>query len=82
MSKITKSQVDLYQGVDAKGRKFGYVSGDDGGFFFTWHPTIEATIASVEEDEQDGDGGLKEKSVKTFLKKYLQTTSHGIKLGW
>ena len=48
--------------------KPSYVHGDDGGFFFTWMPTLDATLDSVEEDEVDGDGGLTETEVKAFLR--------------
>lgn len=77
---ISKSQVELYQGRGSDERAFGYVHGDDGGFFFTWHPTLEATLASVEEDEIDGDGGLDEGDVADFLREYLPTTKRGRKL--
>lgn len=77
---ITKSQVDLVQGETPVGgveRKFGYVCGDDGGFFFTWMPTLEATLESVEKDEQDGDGELDAGEVVEFLREYLPTTKIG-----
>jgi hypothetical protein len=60
--------IDMYQGRDEQDRKFGYVCGDEGGFFFTWMPTLEETLASVEEDEMDGDGGLDEADVVEFLR--------------
>jgi hypothetical protein len=78
---ITKSQVDLMQGETEDGAKFGYVSGDDGGFFFTWRDTPEATLDSVETDEVDGDGGLGQSEVIEFLRGYLPTTKRG-KLMW
>lgn len=74
---ITKSDLDLNQGKDAQDRTFGYVHGDDGGFFFTWMPTLEATISSVEVDEVDGDGDLSESEVVEFLREYLPTTKRG-----
>lgn len=77
MASITKNQVDLVQGEDEQGRKFGYVAGDDGGFFFTWMGNLSATIASVEEDDVDGDGGLDESDVAAFLEVYLPTTRLG-----
>lgn len=75
----TKRNVDLHQGDDDQGRAFGYVAGDDGGFFFTWMPTLEATLASVEADELDGDGGLDESEVVEALRAYLPTTKRGRK---
>jgi hypothetical protein len=77
MTSVTKSQVDLVQGDDEQGRKFGYVCGDDGGFFFTWGDTLDATLASVEEDEVDGDGGLDAGEVVGFLRDYLPKTKRG-----
>lgn len=77
---ISKSQVELYQGIDSQERDFGYVHGDDGGFFFTWMPTLDETLASVEEDEVDGDGDLSESEVVAFLREYLPTTRRGKKL--
>jgi hypothetical protein len=76
-TQITKAQVDLVQGESEDNAKFGYVAGDDGGFFFTWRPTLNATLASVEEDEVDGDGGLEESEVVDFLREYLPTTKRG-----
>jgi hypothetical protein len=73
----TKSQVELMQGRDDQDRAFGYVHGDDGGFFFTWMPTLDATLSSVEEDEVDGDGGLDREEVVEFLREYLPTTKRG-----
>ena len=60
--------IDMNQGLDAQGRKFGYVCGDEGGYFFTWLPTLEETLASVEVDEVDGDGDLGESEVADFLR--------------
>ena len=74
MSKIIKEQVDLDQGFTQQGRRFGYVHGEDGGFFFTWHPTCGETLDSIEADEQDGPGGLTAKEVHDFLLDYLPTT--------
>lgn len=59
--------IDLHQGVDQHGRKFGYVSGDGGGYFFTWHKTLGETVASLEEDAVDGDGGLTEMEAALYL---------------
>jgi hypothetical protein len=77
---ISKSQVDLCQGQDEQDRDFGYVAGDEGGFFFTWMPTLEATLDSIDEDEQDGDGDLDESEVRDFLESYLPTTKRGQRL--
>jgi hypothetical protein len=77
---ITKHQVDLCQGQDDKNRDFGYVAGDDGGFFFTWMDTLEETLDSIDEDEQDGDGDLDESEVRDFLESYLPTTRRGQKI--
>jgi hypothetical protein len=74
---VTKSDLDLNQGKDAQGRTFGYVHGDDGGFFFTWMPTLDETINSVEVDEVDGDGDLSESEVVEFLASHLPTTKRG-----
>jgi hypothetical protein len=82
MSNIKKSHVDLYQGEDQQDRVFGYVSGDDGGFFFTWMPTLTETLDSIEEDEIDGDGGLGKSDVRDFLESYLPTTPGGGKRDW
>ena len=73
MAKINgvKVKLDLYQGTGKNGRKFGYVCGDEGGYFFTWMPTLEETVASCEIDEQDGDGGLEERGVVAFLREKL-----------
>lgn len=79
-TEISKSDVDLVQGRDDQERTFGYVHGDDGGFFFTWMPTLEQTLSSVEVDEVDGDGDLNESDVVEFLREYLPTTSRGRKL--
>ena len=75
--RLSKSNVDLVQGCDERDRPFGYVAGIGGGFFFTWMSTLEATLASVEEDEQDGDGGLTESEVVDFLRDYLPNTGKG-----
>jgi hypothetical protein len=73
-------QVDLYQGEDQQGRKFGYVCGDGGGFFFTWMPSLDATLDTVEEDEVDGDGGLDRAEVVDHLRAYLPSTRRGQQL--
>lgn len=60
--------ISMSQGRDAQDREFGYVCGDEGGYFFTWMPTLEATLASVEMDEVDGDGGLDEADVVEYIR--------------
>jgi len=77
---LSPRSVDLYQGDDEQGRPFGYVSGDGGGYFFTWHPTLDATLDSVEEDEVDGSGDLDEDQVVRLLRHYLPTTRRGRRL--
>lgn len=64
-------QLDRFQGTDEHDRKFGYVAGDEGGYFFTHLESLDATIASLEVDEQDGDGGLDLSEVETFLREKL-----------
>ena len=76
----TEPRVDLVQGEDDRGRKFGYVHGEDGGLFFTWNNTLDATIASIEEDEVDGDGDLDIDETAAFLRDYLPTTKRGRKM--
>jgi hypothetical protein len=77
--KITKSQVDLYQGDTKNDEPFGYVEGDGGGYFFTWRGTLEATLESVEKDPIDGDGDLNVGDVVALLRDYLPTTKRGIR---
>jgi hypothetical protein len=82
MAAVTKSCVDLDQGwtehpAKFGGAKFGYVAGDGGGYFFTWLPTLDQTIDSLEVDEQDGDGELNRDEVADFLREYLPTTRQG-----
>ena len=75
---MTANNVDMCQGQDEQGRDFGYVAGDDGGYFFTWMPTLSETLDSIEEDEQDGSGGLDEYEVREFLADYLPETGRGL----
>ena len=63
--------LDRNQGTDEQGRNFGYVHGNDGGYFFTHMDTLEATIASLDVDEVDGDGGLEIAEVEEFLRDEL-----------
>ena len=75
--------VDLHQGDTPMGgeyRAFGYVCGDEGGFFYTWMDTLDATLATVEGDEVDGDGGLVKEDVVALLREYLPTTARGRKM--
>ena len=47
-------KIDIDQGEDDNGRTFGYVRTDredDGGYFFTWLPTIEETLGSLDAGE-------------------------------
>ncbi len=74
---LTPTSVSAVQDQTEEGRPFGYVHGADGGFFFVWHDTLEETLASIEEDEADGDGGLDEEVVVAFLRGFLPTTSRG-----
>lgn len=64
-------QIDMGQGIDEQGRKFGYIHGEEGGYFFTWMPTLAETLASLEEDEVDGDGGLVESVAAEELRKRI-----------
>jgi hypothetical protein len=61
-------KIDMYQGDDAQGRKFGYVAGDEGGYFFTWMGDLDTTVETLEVDEVDGDGGLDAAEVATYLR--------------
>lgn len=68
MRKTVKMTLDRYQGVTDNDRKFGYVMGNEGGYFFTWFDTLQETLESVDEDDQDGDGGLRRSDVVEFLR--------------
>lgn len=70
-------KIDMYQGQTESGEDFGYVCGDDGGYFFTWRSTLDRTIDSVEEDSVDGDGGLDISDVIEHLRKKLPCTARG-----
>jgi hypothetical protein len=72
-ARVTKHNVDICQGQDEHGHDFGYVAGDEGGFFFTWMPTLKETLESIEEDDIDGGGGLDKHEVRKFLADYLPT---------
>jgi len=45
--------VQRYQGTNDDGSKFGYIVAGDGGYFFTWMPTMAETLDSIEADEVD-----------------------------
>jgi len=46
--------VDAYQGSDGHERPYGYIGIEDqGGYFFTWLDSLEATLDSLEADEVD-----------------------------
>lgn len=83
---IATTQVDLWQGETENlgtkngGRPFGFVHGDDGGWFFTWCDTLEDTLATLAEDEMSSDGGLDRDEVADFLRGYLPTTPRGRKM--
>lgn len=67
--------ISMKQGVRQDGRDFGYVPGEDGGWFFTHMDTVEATIASLEVDSVDGDGGLTRAEAAKRLKKALRAVA-------
>lgn len=77
---IRKSQVDLCQGQDEQDRDFGYVAGDEGGYFFAWMPTLDETLDSIEVDAVDGSGDLDVDDVRSFLADYLPGTDRGQKM--
>lgn len=62
-----KMNLTKKQGISENDREFGYVSGNGGGFFFTWMDTLTETLDSIDEDDQDGDGGLYSGDVREFL---------------
>ena len=64
-------RLDRNQGIDEQGRTFGYVCGEDGGWFFTHLETIDATIESLDEDNQDGDGEISRSEAAEFLRTKL-----------
>ena len=59
--------LDKVQGKTEDDRDFGYVCGDGGGYFFTWMPTLEETLDSLDVDQVDGDGGLDADEVREYL---------------
>jgi hypothetical protein len=47
-------KVDKNQGRTEQGNIFGFVWPSKGkGIFFTWYPSLEQTLSSMEEDEMD-----------------------------
>jgi hypothetical protein len=63
--------IDKNQGITDSGKKFGYICGDEGGWFFTWHDTDEETLNSLEVDCVDGDGGIEYQDARKALKAIL-----------
>lgn len=59
------------QGETQHGLTFGYVGeeGDGGGYFFTWRSTLDATLASVEEDTVDRPKRLKLRAVEAEIRR-------------
>ena len=64
------------QGETEHGEAFGYVAGDEGGWFFVWGDSLTDTLNSLTEDE-DGDGGLSADEVVEFLTARLPRTRRG-----
>lgn len=66
-------KIDALQGTDDEGRDFGFVYQEEGegGFFFTWKPSVYTTLATLEPCQVTGDGGLDEDEVRAFLKAWL-----------
>ena len=61
-------KIDMNQGITEDGRYFGYIAGDNGGYFYTHMDTLDDTLDSLEVDEVDGSGGLGIDNVREFLK--------------
>ncbi len=74
---ISRKQLEMNQGRDQHGRPFGFVHGDEGGFFFTWMSSLGDTLDSVEEDSESSDGGLDRDDVIEFLRRELPKTRMG-----
>lgn len=67
--------IDLRQGETKNGLEFGYVGesgANGGGYFFTWHPTLTQTIASIEEDTIDRPKRLGVKAVERAVRRAWQ----------
>lgn len=60
---------DKNQGLTEQDRAFGYIhtGNEEGGYFFTWMPTLEETLASINADEQD-EPTFGESLAKEFLR--------------
>lgn len=71
MTKNKEIKIDWDQGEDELGRKFGYVAGDGGGWFFTHFDSVAEMIESLEIDEIDGDGGVTCQTAETMLVSYI-----------
>lgn len=64
--------IDEFQGYTEDGIKFGYLAGDDGGWFFKWYDTDEEILDSLEVDEA-GDGGVSYDEAYDALSEMLET---------
>lgn len=49
--------LDKRSATTEQGTPVGYVSVGHGGYFFVWHSTMDATVATIEEDSQDPPTG-------------------------
>ena len=63
--------IDMNQGINEQGNKFGYIHGEDGGYFIEGMPTLDETLESVSADEVDGDGGLTIEEAREMLRKKI-----------
>jgi len=63
--------VDPDQGKDEQGRVFGYICdlNVDGGYFFTWMPTLCETLKSLETDTSAPPQFARATAVETLRKK-------------
>lgn len=78
-----KITIDRHQGrtnqtPDGEERRFGYICGDDGGWFFTWMDTLEETLDTIEIDEIDGDGGISYWQAMEFLEEAIEDDFNAI----
>jgi hypothetical protein len=73
-------RLDEKQGRTPQGHEFGYLEGQGGGWFFTWFPTLDETMDSLEADPADGDGGLDRDDVEEYLRDRLPKTGRGRRL--
>jgi len=60
--------VDKFQGYTSDGGRFGYVAGDEGGWFFEYRETLDETLETLVVDTIDGDGGVDYTSAKAALR--------------